>query len=747
MKPIDPGLPETVIGWLRVWRAVVLEPLRAADPPWTLERMAAELGRRAGGERLEGGARAEASGTAKPSLQRFFAGTRVPARDVVQHLLDIACETLSPPPTCEQISDLWAAYRAALRTTYALLADLYDAVDARDAARSRAEYLQQEKDQVTGDLALSQQREQRLQALLQHAAAELEHAQQTAALRDDEARLAEAKAEQLARYESELENQLRQSLQDQARLEQEIDLLCGQDGMLTGRIAELEGELDTLREDNEELAQTVSAVSRTLRDAEQQVQQLQSAGALERRYQLSLRGPGSAAELEQRHQVAIHAVQHLSEQLRSVSRELAHARAELVRRDGALARLVQEHAEEIASLRADRVLAEADTVLSLALQDLDPAPAALPPASDVPTPETTVPLRSAGSAASSQRSTPVDPPRKEQRGSAPDGSRMRSPAAPAGDADPVPRRPRPVHAAASPTTTAGRRTSRAGTRAGPSRRTVSIVTASLGAVVAGAFGLSRALDFPGDHKAAPSTTASVSPSASASPLPTAAKDPVADIGNQDVNTAAIMKLAACRARDIDPSIRSVHNSYEARDKPRIELTVKGNADGRLPCRINLSRASAPLTITQAGADAALWATSTCTAGHDGPRWLQVTRHSPATIDFHWNRRPNEKSCTASSLAPTSTYLVEALVLKKQIQTSFVLAEASPETSPAATPSTNQPTPSFSIPDNFIQGQDGGGNGGSTESSPATASSSSSDSDGGSNGSGGNNGGIFGGPSG
>jgi hypothetical protein len=262
------------------------------------------------------------------------------------------------------------------------------------------------------------------------------------------------------------------------------------------------------------------------------------------------------------------------------------------------------------------------------------------------------------------------------------------------------------------------------------------------------------MDFPGNHKAGPrttsSTTASVSPSASASPLPTPAKDPVADIGNQDANTAAIMKLTACRARDIDPSLRSVHNTYETRDKPHIELTVSGNADGRLPCRINLSRASAPLTIMQADADAALWATSRCTAGHDGPRWLQVTRHSPATVDFHWNRRPNEKTCTASSLAPISTYLVEALVLKKQTQTSFVLAEASPETTPAATPSTKQPTPTFSVPDNFIEGQDGGGNGGSTESSPsssATASTSSSASDGGANGSGGTNGGFFGGPSG
>ncbi|MFJ9121918.1 hypothetical protein ACIRJO_41115 [Streptomyces sp. NPDC102394] len=48
------------------------------------------------------GARTDASGTAKPTLQRFFAGERVPARDVVQHLLDIACETLEPLPAARR---------------------------------------------------------------------------------------------------------------------------------------------------------------------------------------------------------------------------------------------------------------------------------------------------------------------------------------------------------------------------------------------------------------------------------------------------------------------------------------------------------------------------------------------------------------------------------------------------------------------------------------------------------------------
>ncbi|MFF7290221.1 outer membrane protein assembly factor BamB family protein [Streptomyces griseorubiginosus] len=428
MKPIDESLPETVITWLRLWRTLVLVPLRAADPPWTLERMSAELTRRTQGDPSEGGARTDVSGTAKATLQRFFSGERVPARDVVQHLLDIAQETLTPPPTREVLTDLWTAHRAALHTTFPLLADLYDALDQRDAARARAEDLHHHKIRLTEDLALSRRQEQRLEVLLRHSAAELEHARQTAIIRDDEARRARSEVEELTCRVHELEEQYEQSQQDELRLEREIVLLREQDstGALTRRITDLQAAVATVRADNKELESMVRTVTRALRDAQAALTAAQEEAAYLRegqhRQQLeSAHGSDTRAELELRHQFAVQAVAYLSEQLRDVSRQLADARAELIRRDGALARLVEAHAQEIASLRADRVLAEADTVVSMALQHLDPAPAALPPARNVPAPETTSPPSSPGPTAAPDPPAHCDAPAPGSAPGADDG--------------------------------------------------------------------------------------------------------------------------------------------------------------------------------------------------------------------------------------------------------------------------------------------------------------------------------------
>ncbi|MGK3945031.1 PQQ-binding-like beta-propeller repeat protein [Streptomyces caeruleatus] len=423
MKSIDESLPGTVITWLRLWRTVVLVPLRAADPPWTLERMSAELTRRTQGEASEGGARSDVSGTAKATLQRFFSGERVPARDVVQHLLDIADETLLPPPTREQVADLWTAHRAALHTTFPLLADLYDALDQRDAARGRATNLQHEKARLLEDLTLSRRQEQRLEVLLRHSAAALEHARQTAIIRDDEARRAQGEAEELTGRLRELQEQYEQSQQDQMRLEREIGLLREQDNTdaLTRRITDMQAALATVREENEELEAMVRTATAALHEARATAAAAHNDNRSRHgQHQLpgQRSGPGSHAELERRHALAVRAVQHLNEQLRGVSRQLADARTELIRRDGDLARLVQAHAQEIASLRADRVLAEADTVVSMALQHLDPTPAALPPARDVPTPETTGPPSSPGPAAAPRPPAHSDVP---DPGSAPEG--------------------------------------------------------------------------------------------------------------------------------------------------------------------------------------------------------------------------------------------------------------------------------------------------------------------------------------
>ncbi|MFJ9351708.1 hypothetical protein [Streptomyces sp. NPDC101237] len=759
MKPIGTELPDTVITWLQVWRGVVLEPLRAAAPAWTLDRMSAELARRTGTARSEGGARGDASGISKPALQRFFAGERVPARDVVQHLLDIACEDLKPPPDREQISGLWNAYRAALRTAYPLLADLYDALDQRDAARSRAEELQAAKDRLTEDLALSQRQEQRQQVLLRHAATELEQARQTAILRDGEARRAEAEAADLALRVDELTAQHRQSQQDQQRLEVEIRLLREQaaaDGALTQRITQLQAALEAAQTENEELAQMVLTAVRALRDAHDREDAYRSMSreALQRRDQLALPGPRSAADLEHRHEIAVQAVEHLSGLLRTVSRELAEARAELIRRDGDLARLVEEHAHEIAALRADRILAEADGVLSLALQNLHQAPAALP-ATDVPAQETTRPSSSTGPAAPPRPGLTADasPPHNAAWQDHHDQHTVDAMAQPTTRGDSA-ARPRRDDVSLPP----------AGIRARSPKKEAVLITTALGAVLVTVFTISWALDWPGDHtahpKTSPSAPASRTPSPSTTPLPgKPANDPVADIGAQEVNTAKVMALRPCKSSDLQPSLKSVHNAYDSGEKVRIELTARAADQGKLPCRIDAARSRMAVAITAAASDNATWDSSACTAGHSGHRWIEVTRSAPASVDFTWNRVPNHSSCSGSSAAGTGTYLAETLLLGHTAQTSFVLSpspaeddQPPPTPSVRATRSTGTSTGTATTSNGSTgDGLLGGADGSQTQRSDPTPSDSVpvTGEANGANGSGangsGNGGGFFGGP--
>ncbi|MFE2581291.1 hypothetical protein [Streptomyces sp. NPDC059378] len=764
MKPIDPELPQTVISWLQVWREVVLEPLRAADPPWTLEKMAAELRRRAGDGRAGNAARADVSGTAKPTLQRFFAGERVPTRDLVQHLLDIAHETLDPPPTPQQTSDLWTAYRAALRTTFTLLADLYDALDTRDAARRRAEDLQREKNQLAADLALSQRQEQRLKVLLSHTAAELEHNKRLADIRHDDARRARAEADRLSRRLHELEAEQQRTLEDAERLKHDLARLREQQhtSALAARIGELEAAHTTLREEHEELGLLLHTVVDALRDVTQR------AATLERQQQERLADldnqrslPAQEGDLEHRHEIAVRAVEHLSGQLRSVSRELADARAELLRRDGDLARLVEEHAEEITTLRADHVLAEADSILSLALHNLDPAPATLPPVSDVPTPETTdlpspepptPPLRpgtapSGTSPELTARTSPSPQPRSEP---ALAGSEPVQPLRPI----PRTRRPRPGSTApAPPTAVPGRRAAHGDL----SRRRGLLVSASAASAVAGlGIGLVWVLH-PFDDTTTPhdSAAASKTPSAtsSATPLPgQPAEDPVADIGGQEVNTAAVMKLRSCAAGDVKPVVRSMRNTYAGTEKARFELkiTAADSGDNHVPCRIDVDRTRIAVVITRAGDDGPTWDSSHCLDGHGGQRWIKVTRGTPATVEFTWNRIPDISSCNPTSQAAASTYLVETSGIGPKAQTSFVL-EAPQPTQNRATSSPSSPA-SGSADTSSSGGSTGGGfigSGGTDQSgddpsATESASSTPTDVDGGTaNG----NGGLFGGPAG
>src|SRR5690349_23594551 len=93
--------------WAQTLRGLIIFPLH--DHGWSYERLAGELADRV---RVPGEGQAP-SGVSKSTLQKVGAGERLPSRDVVQHLLDVAAEYLPDPPGEAERERLWDHYGTA----------------------------------------------------------------------------------------------------------------------------------------------------------------------------------------------------------------------------------------------------------------------------------------------------------------------------------------------------------------------------------------------------------------------------------------------------------------------------------------------------------------------------------------------------------------------------------------------------------------------------------------------------------
>ncbi|MET7888995.1 hypothetical protein [Streptomyces avermitilis] len=259
----------------------------------------------------------------------------------------------------------------------------------------------------------------------------------------------------------------------------------------------------------------------------------------------------------------------------------------------------------------------------------------------------------------------------------------------------------------------------------------------------------------GHESPTPSATAKA---ASLPPRP--APDTVADIGDQPVNTAAVMKLPDCARSFLSLRLTSADNTYTDRD-PHLTLTIKApKGMKRTPCRVNASRSQTVVTLTPADQEKVVWKSSSCASGHDGPRWVQLAPAHPVTVDFHWNRRTAGKDCEKDRAVPYGTYLAEALLtdsITSLERTSFVLArkEAKAHTTPtpSVTPTASRKAPPSTGTTSGGSGSTGGSiggllTGGGGQSSPTLrASTTPSEEANGANGGGDNGGGFFGGPTG
>ncbi|WP_031476504.1 caspase family protein [Streptomyces bicolor] len=173
-----------------------------------------------------------------------------------------------------------------------------------------------------------------------------------------------------------------------------------------------------------------------------------------------------------------------------------------------------------------------------------------------------------------------------------------------------------------------------------------------------------------DNSSGPSASAQIS---SQHTTPPPRRDTVPDLGNQSVNTAAIMRLPRCTDSDsLEPvtlQLRSERNSYDSTDTPVLIFKIKSTTT----CRINATPKLVTLTITRADEDKPLWSSASCST-ETPDRWLSVSASTPATVTYRWNLHRNT-SCSEARKAPTGTYLATGdfgSLFVSDAQTSFVV---------------------------------------------------------------------------
>ncbi|MFF3326474.1 hypothetical protein [Streptomyces sp. NPDC002889] len=88
----------------------------------------------------------------KTTLQRWVAGARLPTRDIVQHLVDLAAEHLPEPPGPAEYEGLWKSYETALAKKKPVLHQFYVLMRARDEALARAVSAEARSARLTADM-------------------------------------------------------------------------------------------------------------------------------------------------------------------------------------------------------------------------------------------------------------------------------------------------------------------------------------------------------------------------------------------------------------------------------------------------------------------------------------------------------------------------------------------------------------------------------------------------------------------
>ncbi|WP_079086716.1 hypothetical protein [Streptomyces silvensis] len=134
-------------------------------------------------------------------------------------------------------------------------------------------------------------------------------------------------------------------------------------------------------------------------------------------------------------------------------------------------------------------------------------------------------------------------------------------------------------------------------------------------------------------------------------------------------------LANCTSDAVKLKLRSVRNTYAPGQKPKLELTAV-NTGGKA-CKVDLGGKGTILTITQAGADDALWSSADC-PGATASILYRVPANGQVTYSVEWDRKASAPQCATPPAggAKADTYMVyvSSPVLGKFGPASFVLAK-------------------------------------------------------------------------
>ncbi|MCX4664610.1 hypothetical protein [Streptomyces uncialis] len=131
-------------------------------------------------------------------------------------------------------------------------------------------------------------------------------------------------------------------------------------------------------------------------------------------------------------------------------------------------------------------------------------------------------------------------------------------------------------------------------------------------------------------------------------------------------------LPNCAPASVRLTLRSVQNTYEPGQTPKLELVAQNSSAS--DCKLDLGPERAVVTITQSGSDKDIWASDHC-PDRSANVLVRVPADGRTTHTFPWDREQSAPKCATPPAGDVSpgTYLVEAKTPGlPTARTSFVL---------------------------------------------------------------------------